>query len=171
MLMIKETAFRFLWILILMTLSGCRDNSFSDLEQYVETTKQTKNAHRQKPPLMVKETHPTTYQAVNLRGPFGEGDVSSKNKTANRDSTDPLQAYPLSMLRFVGIVIEANSTVAYIKTPDNKIFQAYVGDAIGDSDGRITAIYPDRLNITESERAQDGTLVQRVVTLQLKDQH
>ncbi len=88
-----------------------------------------------------------------------------KDKHAN-----PLQAYPLSVLRFIGTLSRGNIIFAFIMSPDQMVYQVKQGDMIGDRNGKIISIYPDRINVMEQDTTFGTQSVQRIVTLQLKEE-
>lgn len=108
----------------------------------------------------------SVYVASKQRTPFESKVVVNSIVKAEH----PINAYPLSQLRFLG-TIEANQQISgVIMTPDTKIYQVKEGDTIGDRYGRIKTIYPDRLEIEEQVSEPGSAPTQRIVTLQLKDQ-
>jgi len=83
-------------------------------------------------------------------------------------STNPLQAYPLGNLKFVGTLVQDNQISAYIVTPDNMIYLAKPGDVIGEDYGKIVKIDSDHIEIME--RGMNGNQPsERKVIMELKD--
>lgn len=160
-----------LTIAILCCLSGCdHDKHPGDLKKYISELKKTAEKNNTKTTLAeLHTTTPLSYKAKNLRSPF-----ESSSYTGNSNVTlPPLRTFPLNMLRFTGTVTRNNETEAYVLAPDNNLYQVKLGDMIGDHYGKITKLYPDRIEIEESvDTSTDGTSIgkaKKIVTLQLKD--
>lgn len=157
-------------VLTLFLLSGCENKPGKDLEDYVAKLKQTSvksdTAEAMKIRLEV-EPAKSTYGSAARRSPF---EVLDTTPAKGRVTTNPLQTYPLDMLRFVGTVTRNGTTVAFVSAPDNKIYLVREGDIIGDRDSQIISINEDRISLEEQYLSEDGsTKMKRVVTLQLKE--
>lgn len=151
-------------------LVSCDNNKpFKDIEEKIAKMKQegvkpdagSKDSTK-------KEVPPETakYESEKRRSPFEIMDAApSKGKV----SSNPLQAYPLDMLRFVGTVTQNGHTVAFISAPDNKIYQIKAGDIIGDHDSEVINIDADRISLVEHYSEDGSEAMKRVVTLQLKE--
>ncbi len=154
--------------MLIAMLSSCESLEHTNgLQQFASQLKQAESKKTIKK-IPIKLSPPVTYQANTLRSPFQEPatPVSPKESLST-----PLQAYPLTTLRFAGTVTQAgNTSIAYILTPDNMIYQVKVGDTIGDNNGKVTHIYADRLLLTEQDTGNKNQAV-RIITLNLKDMH
>ena len=107
---------------------------------------------------------PARFQAGQFRSPFENTNLGNANKTA----LTPLQAYPLSMLRFVGIIEKGNMRFAFILTPDNKVYSISKGDILGDHYGKVVNITKQKIDIME-ETSEGNSKMPRMTTLQLKE--
>ncbi len=157
-----------LGFMVIALLSSCESLEHTNgLQQFASQLKQAESKKTAKKiPIMLSPA--VTYQADTLRSPFQEPATSVSTKGS---ISTPLQAYPLTTLRFAGTVTEAdNTSIAYILTPDNMIYQVKVGDTIGDNNGKVTHIYADRLLLTE-QNTENKKQAARVITLKLKDIH
>lgn len=160
----------FVILIATLLLFGCKNSEpFQDLRLYIEQLKQTeiiaqKKKATPKRPLPV----PTSYKADSLRSPF---QVTAPLTGKKAIPSNPLQAYPLSMLRFVGTLTEGETTVAFIMTPDNLIYQVKTGDLISDNRDIVIHISPDRLDVMVKTIENEIVINQHIVTLQLKDEH
>ena len=76
----------------------------------------------------------------------------------------PLEAYPLDALKFVGILKEDNILWALIKNPEKKIIPVKVGNYMGLNYGRIIAIKNNEIKLEETVK-DSGTWAKRVTTL------
>jgi Tfp pilus assembly protein PilP len=156
----------YLSLFFILLLSACSSDS-RELNTYIAKLKQSTKAEKQKALTPVKIPKPATYQASNLRTPFELTESMAVDKNAG--AKNPLQAHPITMLRFVGTLSENNTTAAYVMTPDNKVYQIKNNDIIGNHHGTIVGIYPDRIEIMEKETDDAKHPTQRLVTLQLKE--
>jgi len=129
-------------------LSSCGNNKqMKDLQAYISKLKQatpvsqTVSASRMPSmPVAIK------YSGNSWRAPFsGTGAVPSQAKSIS----NPLQGFPLTMLRFIGTLSQDKGIFAYVLAPDNRIYQVQMGDFIGDHHERVAHIYPDRLEVKE----------------------
>ena len=159
----------FTLFLLATSLTGCNgDQSIRDLREHIAELKKNEAMKQSKITLPLMKLPPaTTYTATGLRAPV-EG---AKPIVINRQTTttNPLQAYPMSVLRFVGTVTKDGTVIAYIMTPDNMIYQVKQGDFLGDHQGKVTAIETSRVSVTEQNTEPGKSGLNRVVTLQLKD--
>lgn len=142
---------------------------YKDLRTYIDqlkqsgATKPTAGDEKEE-----KLTPPATaaYQSDTRRSPF---EVMEAAPAKGRVSSNPLQAFPLDMLRFVGTVTKNSTTVAFVSAPDNRIYEVKVGDVIGDRDSEVVTIDSDRISLTENYSENGKSAMKRVVTIQLKE--
>lgn len=151
-------------------LSACDGSKpFKDLQAFLEKLKQEDvKPDADKSKLVNNEVEPVSTQYVSdkLRSPF---EIFEAAPSKGKATSNPLQAYPLDMLRFVGTVTQNNSTIAFISAPDNKIYQIKAGDIIGDRDSEVVKIESDKISLMEPTSEGGSAALKRVVTLQLKD--
>lgn len=149
---------------IMLFTCGHRDN-LRDLRAYVDSSQNSIMQNKNKTTFTYTLPTPSTYLITNHRMPF-EVKIVQTNVTGAK-TAPPLNAYSLSILRFLGTIQENNQIKGIIMTPDGKIFQVKVGDTIGDHYDSIISVTSDKLEIRVSEPGSPPT--QRTVTLQLKD--
>jgi type IV pilus assembly protein PilP len=148
-------------------LNGCDNRpDVDDLRNYVAKLKQKIESRKNNDALSaLRLPSPPAYTIKLSRSPFADYAV------VKSVSTDPLQASSIDKLRFMGTLVESNGIVAYILTPDNKVYPVKIGDIIGDKYGKITKIYPDRIEVTEPVTPESGENAStRIVVLQLKEE-
>lgn len=85
-----------------------------------------------------------------------------------RHRKQPLEAYPLDSLSYVGMLNKNGLTVALIKVSD-LLYQVRVGDFMGQNYGRITAITEGQLTLREVIQDNVGEWVERDTTLNLQE--
>lgn len=106
------------------------------------------------------------YQSASLRSPFASRYPAA---SATGKSGNNLQSYPLAALRIVGTISKDEQMLAIIQTPDNIIFEVKKGDMIGDNQGKVLSILPDKISIMELGSEKGKPTMQRVITLRMKD--
>jgi type IV pilus assembly protein PilP len=167
--MLNNTA-RYFIVLIAtcLLLSGCGERKhLRELQQYVTQLKQSSQQPKKIPPLKgLAPPTPVTYTAMNARSPF----EAASNMNNLNGSRHPLQSYPIAQMHYKGIVTQGDNSWAFILAPDNKLYQAKIGDMIGDHYGKIVNISPTNLVIQEQvdQVMPSGKPNTRIVTMQLK---
>lgn len=93
-------------------------------------------------------------------------------KNADVDAPDqkrlkqPLEAYPLDALKFVGILEQGPIIWALIKQPDTQVTRVRVGDYMGQNYGRIIVIKRDLIKLEETVK-DTGTWEKKITTINL----
>lgn len=80
----------------------------------------------------------------------------------------PLEAYPLDALQYVGMLKKAGRTIALIQM-DSLLYQVRVGDFMGLNYGRIMRIEEGQLALREVIQDATGDWVERDTTLDLQE--
>ncbi|MDR3476512.1 MAG: pilus assembly protein PilP [Gammaproteobacteria bacterium] len=155
--------------IMLIGLTGCgRSESFHDLRQFLQKTDQEAiQNEKSKQPSLISQPEAVTYISQSGRTPFEE--TSSVSLTDTASTRNPINRYPLNLLRFVGVISQNNEVSAYILTPDDKLYSVAVGDIIGDHSGKVVRIDSNELEIVEQASEGGKPATQHIVTLQLKD--
>ena len=151
-------------------LTGCGERRhLHELQHYVTQLRQATTLPKILPPRLTGLAPPASvvYRGSNLRSPFVP--ALAVNAGAN-DGNQPLQNYPLTQLRYKGIVTQGANSWGFILAPDNKLYQVRLGDIIGDRYGKIITISSTSLVIQErvEQIMSLGKPDTRIVTLQLK---
>ena len=81
---------------------------------------------------------------------------------------EPLESFPLDTISMVGILKRGKSQVALLKV-DQTVYQARVGNYIGQNFGKITQVTESGIEIKETVQDAAGDWVERVNTLQLQE--
>lgn len=169
----RKIGCQFVFIAAMFLLSSCdRDKPQQELDAYLASLKAESLATSEKNSDTVKLINakppiPVKYNSGARRSPFEVLEAAPPAKGTT--STNPLQAYPLDMLRFVGTVSQDGKSMAFISAPDNRIYHINVGDVIGDHDSKVITIESDRVSLMEEYSEDGSTSMKRVVTLQLKE--
>lgn len=164
--MIRNTVY--IAVLALLLTACDRKESFHDLHQFLQKVDQDATSSQKSVKVNLSpEPVAMTYVKTANRSPFAE--MSSLSYKESDTSLNPITRYPLNLLRFVGVISQNSQLQAYILTPDEKMFPVSVGDKIGDEDGKVVKIDPDKMEIVEQFSESGKPATQRIVTLQLKE--
>ncbi len=154
-------------------LTACSSGDGDDLDQFMrDATKDVKP--KVKPLPEVKPYTGMQYNAdSSLADPFRARKASSKTGTLHPNLSrpkEPMEAYPLESLKYVGMLSKSKLTYALLKTPDNSVQQVKVGNYIGQNFGRVTQITDNEIILTEIVQDElSGDWVERVSNLTLQE--
>lgn len=124
-------------------------------------------------PLPVMQQFETfEYTAQGMRDPFdqafsGDGSTGPRPDANRRRQT--LEAFPLDSLKMVGSLGSGSSLVALVMAPDKVTYRIQPGAYMGQSDGRVTAVYEDRIELVELVPDGAGGWLERPAKLALAD--
>jgi type IV pilus assembly protein PilP len=158
-----------------IALAGCEADR-ADLQTWMDEARRAtpRTVERLSEP---KRFEPFRYAAERDEDPFsasrmkvgavlaGRGGGASQPDLARR--REALEAYPLDNLKMVGNLRRGNVTVALLQA-DSMLFQARVGNYIGQNFGRIVRISEDEVAIKETVQDAAGDWVERDTILQLQ---
>ena len=156
--------------LLASALAAC-GGSQGDLEKWVAEVRA-----RPAPPLdplpVMQQFETFEYDAQNLRDPFSElfngGEGSGPRPDAGRRK-QTLEQFPLDSLDMVGTLGNGKSLVALVMAPDKVTYRVQPGAYLGQSDGRVTAINEDRVELVELVPDGAGGWLERPATILLED--
>jgi len=165
--------------LALLALAGCTRGVTStpgeapNLEKWVADVKA-----RPAPPLdplpVMQQFETFEYAAQNLRDPFSNAFSDQSGGSGPRpDPNRPRQAleqFPLDSLDMVGTIGRGPGIVGLVMAPDKVTYRVRPGAYMGQNDGRITAVYEDRIELVELVPDGAGGWLERPATLALEDQ-
>lgn len=127
------------------------------------------------PPLPVMQQFETfEYAAQSLRDPFSRafrdenGGGGPRPDSARRKQT--LEQFPLDSLDMVGTLGRGAGLVALVMAPDRVTYRVRPGAYMGQSDGRVTGIFEDRIELMELVPDGAGGWLERPATVALDDQ-
>lgn len=126
-------------------------------------------------PLPVMQQFETfEYAAQSLREPFSRAFTDDGNGSGPRPDAarrkQPLEAFPLDSLDMVGTLGRGAGLVALVLAPDKVTYRIRPGTYVGQSDGRVTAVYEDRIELVELVPDGAGGWLERPATVALDDQ-
>jgi type IV pilus assembly protein PilP len=157
-------------------LVGCSENA--EIKEWMEQTKrQTKVAV---PSISEPKTFtPFSYGRKDSIDPFNPIKLSTALAKLRAQSgkgirpnlerrREPLEQYPLDAVKMVGILQKPGLTYAVLQV-DKTIFQAKVGNYVGQNFGMITAVTENGVDLKEIAQDAAGEWVERKATLELQE--
>ena len=126
-------------------------------------------------PLPVMQQFETfEYAAQGLRDPFSnafsdQGGGSGPRPDPNRRK-QTLEQFPLDSLDMVGTIGNGAALVALVMAPDKVTYRVRPGVYLGQNDGRVTAVFDDRIELVELVPDGAGGWLERPASIALEDQ-
>ncbi len=127
-------------------------------------------------PLPVMQQFETfEYAAQDIRDPFSDA-WSNPNAGGTGLRPDPnrrkepLEQYPLDSLDMVGTIGAGGGLVALVMAPDRVTHRIRPGAYLGQSDGRVTSVHEDRIELVELVPDGAGGWLERPASIALEDQ-
>lgn len=159
-------------------LAGCSTDN-SDLDQWMTQTRAESRITVAKIP-EPKRFVPFRYETSSDIDPFSNAKLqvalarfSERNKGGLKPDLErrrePLEAYPLDMIRMVGHLQRASSGSVALLEVDKVVFQARSGQYIGQNFGRITRVAETEIGLKELVQDAAGDWVEREATLHLQE--
>jgi type IV pilus assembly protein PilP len=163
-------------ILLCAFLAACSSGEHDDLRQWMNEA--SKGVKGRIPPLpQVKPYEPVSYDAGNLLDPFKPGKIGIEQKKGGGGGLqpdlyrprEPLEAYPLESLKYVGVMTKKNVSYAIIQV-DGSLYQARVGSYMGQNFGVTTKITESEVSLKELVQDSAGDWAERESSLMLQVQ-
>ena len=126
---------------------------------------------------------PQPYQSEGSVPPFAQEKLTSALRRA-ADATspsltlltpelnrrkEPLEAFPLDSLDMVGSIGKGGGLVALVMAPDKVTYRVRPGVYLGQSDGRVTSVQEDRIDLVELVPDGAGGWLERPASIALED--
>ena len=165
-------------ILVVVVTSGCARGITStpgdapNLEKWVEDVRA-----RPAPPLeplpVMQQFETFEYAAQTLRDPFSNAwsnaDAGGLRPDPNRRK-ETLEQYPRDSLDMVGTIGKGAGLVALVMGPDKVTDRVRPGHYLGQSDGRVSSVREDGVELVELVPDGAGGWLERPASLSLEDQ-
>ncbi|VEB34333.1 Tfp pilus assembly protein PilP [Legionella sainthelensi] len=138
-----------------LLLVACTDDN-EDLVNYINEVKQRKTREIEPLPSFAPLPSFKFPDNGNRRSPFKpisqkkEVDVNAPDKNRPKQ---PLEAFPLDALKFVGILKQDNEIWALIELPNKGVTPVRIGDYMGQNYGRIVSIKNDSIELIETTQS------------------
>jgi type IV pilus assembly protein PilP len=163
--------FRELLFLCPLLLLGCAAEEHQDLREWMR--EEAKGMRGKVAPLPEITAFPVVaYETETLTPPFAPGKIVTLEAVADKTAPDrtrpqqPLEIFPIEDLKVVGVIMAGTVPYALIQTPPpNKPKHVRVGEYMGRSFGKITAISRDGLTVRETIKDANGAWVEQERTL------
>lgn len=165
----------FKWLCLissLFLLTSCGGTEGDDLDQFMADAAKTMNTKVEPLP----QVQPYVPLQFNVDGtisdPFRPRKVVSSGTFQPNLSRpkEPLEAFPLENLKYVGALTKNKSTFALIKTPDNTLQQVKIGNYLGTNYGLVTSINDNEVTLKEIIQDElSGDWVERISSLSLQE--
>jgi type IV pilus assembly protein PilP len=166
-------------VLLLVLMTGCSNDDYSDLNQYISQVKARPKGPIQPLP-EIKVIEPFVFKPEGLRDPFkplelpedtGNIDISKTNgiKPDPSRRKEELEAFPLDGLKMVGTVVMKSSLWGLIKASDGTIHRVQVGNYMGKNHGKIIRIITDKIELMEIIPDKPGTWREQQTSLALTE--
>jgi type IV pilus assembly protein PilP len=163
---------------LLLGLKGCSDGGVQEVQQWMDDVKRETRVSI--PKLSEpKRFIPFIYSAKTAVDPFNPSKLTVALAKAQARSNngfkpdldrrrEPLESYPLDSLRMVGTLQKAGLSYALLQA-DKTLFQAKVGNYVGQNLGMITKITETEVDIKEIVQDAAGDWVERKAKLELQE--
>lgn len=169
---------RFCALLIVLAATGCARSITStpgdapNLEKWVVDV-QARPAPALDPLPVMQQFETFEYAAQTLRDPFSDAwsnaDSGGLRPDPNRRK-EMLEQYPLDSLDMVGTIGKGAGLIALVMAPDKVTYRVRPGAYLGQSDGRITGVHEDRIELVELVPDGAGGWLERPASIALEDQ-
>lgn len=166
-----------LMLSIIVLSAGCSQD-MHDLRSYLQEVKQRPGG----PIAALPEMKPFAtfhYPDTAARDPFAPLAFGEPEQTASRAQSGPrpdptrpreaLEEYPLDSLAFVGTLRRDNQLWALIRDPGGTVHRVQKGNYMGQRYGRVVAISPRSIELTELIPDQQGGWLQHEGSLAMND--
>ena len=157
-------------MMICAALAGCAGGN-NELQNWVAEVK-ARPAPALDPLPVMQQFETFEYAAQNLRDPFSEefnGASSSGPRPDPGRRKQTLEQFPLDNLDMVGTLGRGPGMVALVMAPDKVTYRVHPSVYMGQSDGRVTAVYEDRIEMIELVPDGAGGWLERPATIALED--
>jgi len=161
------------WLLVAVccaALTACGGGR-GELEKWVAEVR-AKPAPPLEPLPVMQQFETFEYTAHNLRDPFDQSFTGDAGNGPRPDSTrrkQTLELFPLDGLKMVGTLGTGKALVALVMAPDKVTYRVQPGAYLGQSDGRVTAVYEDRVELVELVPDGAGGWLERPAKMALED--
>jgi type IV pilus assembly protein PilP len=144
-----------------------------NLEEFVREVK-ARPAPALDPLPVMQQFERFEYSAQSLRDPFSTafspGAAGAGIRPNPNRRKQVLEQFPLDSLDMVGTIGRGSNLVALVMVPEKVTYRVRPGDYMGQSDGRVTAVYEDRIELVELVPDGAGGWLERSASVVLEDE-
>jgi len=165
-------------LILLSSLAGCGDGGVQEVKQWMDEVKrQTKVAV---PKLAEpKKFTPFIYEAKGSVDPYNPAKLSIALAKLQASSSsgfkpdlerrrEPMESFPLDSVKMVGTLEKTGLSFALLQI-DKTVYQAKVGNYVGQNFGMITKITDTEVELKEIVQDASGDWVERKAKLELQE--
>ena len=165
-------------LVVLFLLSGCGDGGIQEVRDWMSEVRAQTPVSVQKLSKS-KKFEPFTYTGKEELDPYNSTKltVALAKLQANSNSgikpdlerrKEPLESYPLDSIKMVGTLEKPGLSYALLQV-DKVVFQAKIGNYVGQNFGMITRISDTEVEIKEIVRDASGEWTERKAKLELQE--
>jgi len=159
--------------LLSFSLAACSSSNGDDLDSFIKNAAKDMRP-RIKPLPEVKPYLALQYNADGkLSDPFRSRKASNKGSVLQPNMNrpkEPMEAYPLESIKYVGQLSKVKLTYALLLTPDNGVQQVKVGNYVGQNFGMVTKITDSEVELKEIVQDDlSGDWIERISNLPLQE--
>ena len=151
-------------------LAGCSGRD-TDLKNFIEATKKEPGG-RVEPLPEVKPYDSYVYSSSSMRSPFvpgGSRGAASGPRPEVQRNREFLEQFSLDTLKMVGTLKLNGQDYGLVQVADGRVQRVLVGNHLGQNDGRITEIAPNKISLTELVPDGLGGYIERPAALALNE--
>ncbi len=151
-------------------LAGCSGRD-SDLNNFIETTKKEPGG-RVEPLPEVKPYDSYVYSSTAMRSPFVPGGARGADNSPRPEvqrNREFLEQFSLDTLKMVGTLKLKGQNYGLVQVNDGRVQRVLVGNHVGQNDGRITDIVPNKISVIELVPDGLGGYIERPAALALNE--
>ena len=151
-------------------LAGCSGRD-TDLKNFIEATKKEPGG-RVEPLPEVKPYDSYVYSSSSMRSPFvpgGSRGAASGPRPEVQRNREFLEQFSLDTLKMVGTLKLNGQDYGLVQVADGRVQRVLVGNHLGQNDGRITEIAPNKISLIELVPDGLGGYIERPAALALNE--
>ena len=151
-------------------LAACSGRD-SDLNNFIETTKKEPGG-RVEPLPEVKPYDSYVYSSAAMRSPFvpgGSRGADNGPRPEVQRNREFLEQFSLDALKMVGTLKLNGQNYGLVQVADGRVQRVLVGNHLGQNDGRITDIVPNKISVIELVPDGLGGYIERPAALALNE--
>ena len=153
-----------------VVLAGCSGRD-GELTSFIEATKKEPGG-RVEPLPEVRPYDSYVYSSGALRSPFvpgGSRGAANGPRPEVQRNREFLEQFSLDTLKMVGTLRLSGQDYGLVKGADGRVQRVLIGNHLGQNDGRITEISPNRISVTELVPDGLGGYIERPAVLALNE--
>lgn len=156
-----------------LSMIACSNDEGDDLDKFMRDSARDMRP-KIKPIPEVKAYQALQYNADGqLSDPFHARKASNKSSVLQPNlsrSKEPMEAYPLESIKYVGMLSKNKLIYALLQTPDNGVQQVKIGNFVGQNFGSVTKITESEVVLNEIVQDDlSGDWIERTSNLALQE--